>query len=778
MSVTLEVGSLGGLVTASGLGFRGDGGDSDLNTALERVIRIRPHRVWLAWWAPTTMKGWGMQAGQKMPHKRRHGVLAGAAGALLSALVLIGLISPGAALGSVEDRESTQAYLTAAYEEEQTTVANLGVSKTGLEALMASVGDECAGVLAGAHDPSQRSRSFARRFGEEQRIDEQQGDLEEELGVQLEQRWSEPNRQASVTFAEKVVTLRWTNVAVDRLVAADVAEIDRALSAPTPAACADMKAWAASGYRTLSAASKAFQHEREAHDQHVIRGSTIVWSKAPPDPLQREEERYDKPLLLKIQALEREDFNARRDLSPLFRQLQLKLGIHRSLEVEHHEGPPAGSVVFAHRRTFTGERYSVELVRNAKEGVPTGGHGRRCRLGVEIHDSEGEAASACVSSRDHSPEQGVNCSEGVLTISAVTLPAARTVRLRLSEGRQATSKAIRVPRRLGGSAGDAGLYFQEVKGPKPIPLALEELGAKGRVLRRVKLPKIVECTRPTLRFLHNGIKSLAHGRLPIAGLPRFTIQGEAYRFLGSIQFKLQVWIENEGGGGESLGGRRRKLFDFGIWQSCQPHPYAIVYGLLYSHDDAVFARTPSGLVRLHRVSIPRHLHAHGGVLVYTAQRSVPTALIVRDGHGRTLLRENLRSQSREARETCEGESEGQVTSGKRVGARGPAKVVIVGSGSFGEGIPAPPAVRRAGGRELREFKKGRTAFAAAGCLACHRIGENGNHGPGRALTHIGSQLTERQIRHALVDPTAPMPSFKALPRHKLHALVRFLSLLR
>jgi hypothetical protein len=90
----------------------------------------------------------------------------------------------------------------------------------------------------------------------------------------------------------------------------------------------------------------------------------------------------------------------------------------------------------------------------------------------------------------------------------------------------------------------------------------------------------------------------------------------------------------------------------------------------------------------------------------------------------------------------------------------------------------PPAVRRAGGGALREFKEGRAAVAASGCLACHRIGEKGNRGPGPPLTRIGSELTEREIRRALIDPRAPMPSFRGLPPENLHVMIRFLSLLR
>jgi mono/diheme cytochrome c family protein len=93
-------------------------------------------------------------------------------------------------------------------------------------------------------------------------------------------------------------------------------------------------------------------------------------------------------------------------------------------------------------------------------------------------------------------------------------------------------------------------------------------------------------------------------------------------------------------------------------------------------------------------------------------------------------------------------------------------------------IPLPPAVAQAGGQQLAEFEQGRTVTAQSGCLACHRIGQSGNPGPGPALTHVGSVLSRRGIEHALIDPTAPMPSFKRLPPAKFKALVTFLSELR
>lgn len=93
-------------------------------------------------------------------------------------------------------------------------------------------------------------------------------------------------------------------------------------------------------------------------------------------------------------------------------------------------------------------------------------------------------------------------------------------------------------------------------------------------------------------------------------------------------------------------------------------------------------------------------------------------------------------------------------------------------------IQPPPSVVQSGGERLSQFHLGSTVAAVSGCLACHRIGEAGNPGPGPDLTHIGSKLTGTQIARALIDPKAPMPSFRRLPRKKFEALVEFLSVLR
>jgi menaquinol-cytochrome c reductase cytochrome b/c subunit len=77
-----------------------------------------------------------------------------------------------------------------------------------------------------------------------------------------------------------------------------------------------------------------------------------------------------------------------------------------------------------------------------------------------------------------------------------------------------------------------------------------------------------------------------------------------------------------------------------------------------------------------------------------------------------------------------------------------------------------------------QFEAGKLVAAQSGCLACHKIGDNGNDGPGPHLTDIGDKLAAGAIRRTLENPTAPMPSFAGMPENKKAALVAFLASLK
>ncbi|MFL5831533.1 MAG: c-type cytochrome [Solirubrobacteraceae bacterium] len=88
----------------------------------------------------------------------------------------------------------------------------------------------------------------------------------------------------------------------------------------------------------------------------------------------------------------------------------------------------------------------------------------------------------------------------------------------------------------------------------------------------------------------------------------------------------------------------------------------------------------------------------------------------------------------------------------------------------------PPANLSAA--QIQTFNAGKLVVGQSGCLACHVIGENGNNGPGPPLTKIGDKLRPAAIASTLINPTAPMPSFKQLSQQnpqKFNNLVNFLA---
>ena len=93
----------------------------------------------------------------------------------------------------------------------------------------------------------------------------------------------------------------------------------------------------------------------------------------------------------------------------------------------------------------------------------------------------------------------------------------------------------------------------------------------------------------------------------------------------------------------------------------------------------------------------------------------------------------------------------------------------------------PAAVLAQGPKMVQQFNAGKAVVAQSGCLACHKIGENGNSGPGPELTHIADRIPKQAIARTLVNPTSPMPSFIALKQkspQKFNAMVNFLSQLK
>ena len=95
--------------------------------------------------------------------------------------------------------------------------------------------------------------------------------------------------------------------------------------------------------------------------------------------------------------------------------------------------------------------------------------------------------------------------------------------------------------------------------------------------------------------------------------------------------------------------------------------------------------------------------------------------------------------------------------------------------------PTPQRIVAQGGDTLRQYEQGKQVTAQSGCLACHKIGENGNGGPGPDLTQIADRLPSEGIARTLINPTAPMPSFSSLQENQpeqFDAMVAYLGQLK
>jgi quinol---cytochrome c reductase cytochrome c subunit, bacillus type len=73
-----------------------------------------------------------------------------------------------------------------------------------------------------------------------------------------------------------------------------------------------------------------------------------------------------------------------------------------------------------------------------------------------------------------------------------------------------------------------------------------------------------------------------------------------------------------------------------------------------------------------------------------------------------------------------------------------------------------------------QYEAGKEAVAGAGCLACHKIGENGGT-LGPDLTHIAQRVPRAAILRSVEIGPGFMPSFRDLPQQKKEEIADFLA---
>jgi hypothetical protein len=586
--------------------------------------------------------------------------------ALLGGLV-VGFAAPASAPASSADRAATHAYLQAGYEFTRAVVHNGPQAIAAVHALSGTLVVECPGVLAaapqdeeavlgGSHQIGSPPLS-ARGRGEAQRRRHQLSTLEQELNAAFLAAAFQPDRQAIAAFKAASTRLHWSDPRVAAAVGAGADLLSALFEPRVSGVCADMRSWVASGYRTLSTATREYEAQQEESLSLASRSSGASANAL----LKRYEGPAERALIRRTRALARREIAGFGDSFSAAAKVGVKLGIKGLAPEVFERGAAVG-----HGRTLAGGRFVARV-------PPADAHGGPCRhevtieyippsqhsLGTAIFTDSG--SSRCIAAHSAAPHPSVTCQEGRLSIESTTLLRTRSVRLLLGNGSSTTSPVIVIPAHLGGPA---RIYYQALRGSSSPPLSLTELDRRGRVLRVVRLPAVHACRKapsPAPDF-----RTIVRSATP-DGTP-FTITGASINLAGHAEFSLSLRANQRdgllefAGSASSTGGRGGAqhsaiISEVGLQAGCSsPHQYGIVFAWLKAPGAAVLAQTPGGLVALQARKIPAALHAKG-VVVYGAFAALPSELIVRAADGRTLAREDLSGRAREETEFCEGFAE-------------------------------------------------------------------------------------------------------------------------
>ncbi len=149
---------------------------------------------------------------------------------------------------SSHNAASTRAYIKANYTLVSVARANLPAGETAIESLAAQVSGECP--LAAVDSP--------------QNHDAEQ--LSNEVVGALEVQAYAPDKSSMFAFAHTVKGLRWSNSKLTRMARVYATKLEGFPTLTLPNICADVKAWAASGYQTLPATTVAFDKNFYADD--------------------------------------------------------------------------------------------------------------------------------------------------------------------------------------------------------------------------------------------------------------------------------------------------------------------------------------------------------------------------------------------------------------------------------------------------------------------------------------------------------------------------------
>jgi hypothetical protein len=485
-----------------------------------------------------------------------------------------------------------------------------------------------------------------RARGEHQRREQQKQTIDLELLSAVFDAARQSERTAIEAFAGEIAPLSWSNPSISLLARQRASKLTENLTPPVVNVCADMRAWAQSGYQVLSPSTRALQATRIAASRDESESTPAIGTLLEPY-----EDAADHRLVRRTEALDVELAAALFANPSVLFHLERALGAPKTPGEEQEQEPVlARGTTSSAGTSFIVRREAPSLSSRSACSFSVSLDFRH-RTGRSAIAFESSGSSLCLAGQA-AGQLSTGCGNGVQTITVAVPTSVHSAELRLSNGRIISSPIV-VIRRKGIEV--AGLYAQAIRGYSVHPVTLTELDANGTVVK-VEALHVPRCSRDAApkppRFVE-----LAKGSVP-DGEP-FTIQGTS--FASTLNLELGPGVQGHGeeesvisvGPGSRV---KPKAFPWSLTMECQPHEFAILYGILAAPGDSVLARMPAGLIPLTTVAIAPDLHS-GGPLVYGVFSTLPSELVVLRSDGSVLYTESLAAKAKEEAQFCEGYEE-------------------------------------------------------------------------------------------------------------------------
>jgi hypothetical protein len=194
---------------------------------------------------------------------------------LIIAVLVLGLM-PARAIATPQDIASTHAYILANFALARETEAGVKATQASIVRLNQRLGQECRDVGAGSPENEESQKTSYEVVGALWSVS--YGADAGPIGA----------------FAQAVRPLRWSNPRLTRLAQSYARSLHELAALPMPNLCGDVRAWSASGFRTIPATTLGFDKRAESIETHTI----------PPRLLAPYERPADKSILARTTRLE------------------------------------------------------------------------------------------------------------------------------------------------------------------------------------------------------------------------------------------------------------------------------------------------------------------------------------------------------------------------------------------------------------------------------------------------------------------------------------------